>query len=319
MTREGIVHAINGISYTLYDGEVLGILGESGSGKSVSLRALVGLLPPGRTQISGEIHFEGTNLLGLAEQEMNRIRGSRMAMIFQEPMSALDPVFPIGVQIAESIVRHEGASWRAAMRRAKGLLEMVQIPSAERRLHAYPHEMSGGQRQRAMIALALACRPKLLLADEPTTALDVTVQMQIILLLRELQRELGMSVLFVTHDVGVATEISDRLAVMYGGRFVEQGPAVEVIEQPRHPYTSGLLRSTVHGSRRGQRLDAIPGMPPDLRRLSHGCAFAPRCRYVEDHCITTLPELTPVARQHESACLRVVDGSLTLPMPAQPG
>ena len=314
-TREGTVRAINGVSFNLDDSEVLGILGESGSGKSVSLRALVGLLPPGRTHLSGEIWFEGMNLVGLPERDLNRIRGAKIAMIFQEPMVALDPVFTVGEQIAESIVRHEGVSWQAAMARAKNLLDMVRIPSAVRRLKSYPHEMSGGMRQRAMVALALACRPKLLLADEPTTALDVTVQIQIILLLRELQRELGMAVIFVTHDVGVVAEISDRIAVMYGGRFMEHGPAVKVIEQPRHPYTMGLLRSTVHGSRRGQRLDTIPGMPPDLAQLAEGCAFAPRCRYVEDRCVSMLPELAMVDAQHESACLRVANGSLTLEAP----
>jgi peptide/nickel transport system ATP-binding protein len=311
-TREGTVQAINGVSFDLDAGEVLGILGESGSGKSVSLRALVALLPAERTRLSGEIWFEGMNLAGLPERDMNQIRGAKIAMIFQEPMIALDPVFTIGEQIAESIVRHEGVSWQTATGRARDLLDRVRIPSAARRLKSYPHEMSGGMRQRAMVALALACRPQILLADEPTTALDVTVQIQIILLLRELQRELGMAVIFVTHDVGVAAEISDRIAVMYGGRFVEHGPVVNVIEQPRHPYTAGLLSSTVHGSRRGQRLDTIPGMPPDLTRLGDGCAFAPRCRYAEDRCVSMLPELAIIDTQHASACLRIADGSLTL-------
>ncbi|MEQ9125145.1 MAG: ABC transporter ATP-binding protein, partial [Alphaproteobacteria bacterium] len=220
-TREGLVRAVNGVSFDLPRGEVLGILGESGSGKSVTLRAIMGLLPKRRTAVSGSVAFDGHDLLTLPEADLNRRRGPEIAMIFQEPMTALDPVFTVGDQIAETTRRHAGASRRDAMRRARDLLDMVRIPSPERRLAAFPHEMSGGMRQRAMIALALACRPSLLLADEPTTALDVTVQIQIVLLLRELQRELGMSIIFVTHDVGVASEISDRIAVMYAGRFME--------------------------------------------------------------------------------------------------
>jgi len=205
-------------------------------------------------------------------------------MIFQEPMVALDPVFTIGEQIAETIVRHEGAAHAAAWRRARDLLEMVQIPSATRRLKSFPHELSGGMRQRAMIALALSCRPAVLLADEPTTALDVTVQIQIIVLLRQLQRELGMAVVFVTHDVGVAVEVADRLAVMYAGRFVETGPTETVIERPAHPYTAALLTSTVLGAVSGHRLEAITGTPPDVSLLPMGCSFAPRCRFAVDAC-----------------------------------
>jgi peptide/nickel transport system ATP-binding protein len=205
------------------------------------------------------------------------VRGTKIAMIFQEPMTALDPVFTIGEQIAETIVRHEGVSRAVAYRRALALLEMVQIPSAARRLRSYPHEMSGGMRQRAMIALALSCRPAVLLADEPTTALDVTVQIQIIVLLRQLQQELGMAVVFVTHDVGVAAEVADRISVMYAGRFVETGSAEGVIRSPAHPYTAGLLASTVLGAVQGQRLEAIQGAPPDMTALPPGCSFAPRC------------------------------------------
>jgi peptide/nickel transport system ATP-binding protein len=231
-------------------------------------------------------------------------------MIFQEPMIALDPVFTIGEQIEETIIRHESVSARAARARALELLELVQIPSAARRLKAYPHEMSGGMRQRAMIALALSCRPSVLLADEPTTALDVTVQIQIILLLRQLQRELGMAVIFVTHDVGVAVEIADRLAVMYAGRFVETGPAAAVIRSPRHPYTEGLLASTVHGSVRDRRLQAIPGMPPALTDLPPGCAFAPRCRHVANRCVAATPPEHHVSSDHMTRCIRAADGSL---------
>jgi len=310
VTREGIVHAVNGVSFDLLPGEVLGILGESGSGKTVTLRALIGLLPPGRTQIDGSLHVVGLDLAQLTEAELTDLRGTRIAMIFQEPMIALDPVFTIGEQIGETVIRHEGVSARAARARALELLELVQIPSAARRLKAYPHEMSGGMRQRAMIALALSCRPSVLLADEPTTALDVTVQIQIILLLRQLQRELGMAVIFVTHDVGVAVEIADRLAVMYAGRFVETGPAAAVIRSPRHPYTEGLLASTVHGSVRDRRLQAIPGMPPALTDLPPGCAFAPRCRHVASRCVAAPPPEHHVSPDHMTRCVRAADGSL---------
>jgi peptide/nickel transport system ATP-binding protein len=227
-----------------------------------------------------------------------------VSMIFQEPMLAFDPVFTVGTQIVETITRHEPVGHDVALKRALDLLELVQIPSAKRRLDAYPHEMSGGMRQRAMIALALACRPSLLLADEPTTALDATVQIQILLLLRQLQRELGMTVIFVTHDVGVAVEIADRVAVMYAGRFVETGPLAEVVGKRRHPYTAGLLASTVHGAMRGQRLEAIPGAPPNLANPITGCAFAPRCRHTVDACRRAdVPEFWP-APDHMSRCLR---------------
>jgi peptide/nickel transport system ATP-binding protein len=301
---EHTVHAVNGVSFDLAPGEVLGILGESGSGKSVTLRALVGMLPPRQTRLAGEIHVAGRDLARLGARELADLRGRTVAMIFQEPMTALDPVYTIGEQIEETIVRHEGGTYRAARARARELLDLVQIPSPERRLRAYPHEMSGGMRQRAMIALALSCRPSILLADEPTTALDVTVQIQIILLLRHLQRELGMAVVFVTHDVGVSVEIADRLAVMYAGRFIETGPTEAVIRAPRHPYTEGLLNSIVQADRRG-RLTAIPGAPPDLRVLPPGCAFAARCSLVEDRCLTSVPAEYHVDPGHSTRCVRV--------------
>ncbi len=282
------IAAVNGVSFTLAPGETLTILGESGSGKSVTLKALMGLLPP-RARVGGVVRLAGQSLLDLPRAALSRLRGRRISMVFQEPMSALDPVYTIGTQIAEAIVRHEGLSRRAAMQRAQEMLEHVRIPSARRRLSNYPHEMSGGMRQRAMIALALACKPDVLLADEPTTALDVTVQIQILLLLRQLQQELGMAMVFVTHDMGVAAEISDRVAVMYAGRFVETGTARQIIRDPRHPYTAGLLSSTVHGGRRGDSLEAIPGAPPDLAALQRGCAFAPRCRWAEARCRATDP------------------------------
>jgi peptide/nickel transport system ATP-binding protein len=313
--RDRIVHAVNGVSFDLAAGEVLGILGESGSGKSVTLRALIGLLPAGQTRLEGEVRVAGRDIRGLSGKALADFRGRTIAMIFQEPMTALDPVYTIGEQIEETIVRHEGVSRGTAHRRALELLDLVQIPSPARRLAAYPHEMSGGMRQRAMIALALSCHPSVLLADEPTTALDVTVQIQIILLLRQLQRELGMAVIFVTHDVGVSVEIADRLAVMYAGRFVETGPTEAVIRQPRHPYTEGLLASTLTPAR-GERLAAIPGSPPDLRALPPGCAFAPRCRHAEERCSALVPAEHLVAVDHMTRCVRVADGSLWESVPA---
>jgi peptide/nickel transport system ATP-binding protein len=280
---ERTVHAVNGVDLTLAEGEVLGLIGESGSGKSVTLRALLRLLPPRRTTITGTLRVAGRDVLALDEGALEEMRGGIVSMIFQEPMLALDPVYTIGDQIAETVVRHTGARWSQARARALEMLEHVRIPSPRRRLDAYPHEMSGGMRQRAMIALALSCNPKVLLADEPTTALDATVQIQILLLLRELQRELGMAVIFVTHDIGVAVEICDRLAVMYAGRIVESGTLRQVLAMPAHPYTRGLLASTVHGER-GSRLPAIPGAPPRLDRLPQGCAFAPRCTLAERAC-----------------------------------
>ena len=243
---------------------MLGLLGESGSGKSVTLRALMRLLPKKRTQISGSVKVLGRDVLALDDEELSAFRGQTVSMIFQEPALALDPVYTIGRQIAETVMRHEGKSEKEATARALEMLEVVRIPSAKRRLEAYPHEMSGGMRQRAMIALALSCKPKILLADEPTTALDATVQIQILLLLRELQREFGMSVIFVTHDIGVAIEICDRVAVMYAGQIVEQGTLSQIVRSPMHPYARGLLASTVHGAKRGQRLETIPGTPPSL-------------------------------------------------------
>jgi len=274
--RERVVHAVNGVDLALGEGETLGLLGESGSGKSVTLRSLMRLLPPRRARIGGRILFAGEDVLAMDERRLADHRGRSVAMVFQEPMLAFDPVFTIGEQIAETVRRHEGVDRAAARRRALEMLERVRIPGAARRLDAYPHEMSGGMRQRAMIALALSCRPRLLLADEPTTALDATVQIQILLLLRELQAELGMAMIFVTHDIGVAVETSDRIAVMYAGRVVESGAVRDVVRAPRHPYTAGLLASRARGAPRGSRLAAIPGAPPDLARLSPGCAFARR-------------------------------------------
>lgn len=283
------VHAVNGVSFSLKAGEMLGILGESGSGKSVTLKALLRLLPPKRTRISGSVHVAGQDVLAFDAAALSRYRGATASMIFQDPTLALDPVYTVGQQIIESVVRHEGISRDAARKRALEMFERVRIPSAARRLDAYPHEMSGGMRQRAMIALALACRPKLLLADEPTTALDATVQIQILLLLRELQHELNMAGIFVTHDIGAAVEVSDRLAVMYGGKFVETGTVHEIMRNPRHPYTRGLLAANLHGVQKGQRLEAIPGTPPKLDHVPNNCSFAPRCPHKMPVCDAQLP------------------------------
>jgi peptide/nickel transport system ATP-binding protein len=288
------VAAVNGCSFSLAKGETLTILGESGSGKSVTLKTMMGLLPD-YAETSGAIRLNGQDMLAIPEADRAKLRGRAISMIFQEPMAALDPVYTIGEQISETIVQHEGVDRRTAMKRALGLLEQVRIPSPERRLKNFPHEMSGGMRQRAMIALALACKPSVLLADEPTTALDVTVQIQILLLLRQLQRELGMAIVFVTHDVGAAAEISDRIAVMYAGRFVETGTTREIMRTPCHPYTRGLMSSTVHGGMRGKVLETIPGTPPNLANLPPGCAFAPRCRLASEAC--TKDDIPVVTRQ----------------------
>lgn len=306
-TPQGPITAIDRLSLDLNRGEVLGLIGESGSGKSVTLRALLRILPERRTTIAGQMMVGGRDALALTGEALRAYRGGEVSMIFQEPATALDPVHTIGSQIAEAVRVHSGCSQADAMARALEMLDLVRIPSAKTRLGNYPHEMSGGMRQRAMIALALSTRPKLLLADEPTTALDATVQIQVILLLRELQRELGMATIFVTHDVGVAAEISDRVAVMYGGRVVETGTAVQVLTAPRHPYTRGLLSSTVHGVAPGARIDAIPGMPPDPARMPPGCAFAPRCVQATDACRAAIPALALQPDDRAVACARLAD------------
>jgi len=305
VSREETVHAVNGVSFDLLPGEVLCIIGESGCGKSVTMRALMRLLPKKRTRIAGHMRVGEDDILTLDEAGLTRLRGSTVAMIFQEPMTALDPVYTIGEQIAETVVRHEHCTKSAAMARALELLQMVRVPSPERRLKAYPHELSGGLRQRAMIAIALSCQPSLLLADEPTTALDATVQIQVLVLLRKLQKEFGMGLIFVTHDLGVAAQIADKVAVMYAGRIIEYGSAQDVLINPQHPYTIGMLASTVRGQARGKDIEAIPGSPPDLRSLPKGCSFAPRCKYAAADCRVAVPQPVAMAEGHSASCCHI--------------
>jgi peptide/nickel transport system ATP-binding protein len=302
-TPDRTVHAVNGVSFDVKRGETLGILGESGSGKSVTLRSILKLHPAHRTKWSGSITLEGDEVLTMNGRDLANLRGNQVSMIFQEPATAFDPVFTIGHQISETVRRHTGKSEADSLKRAKDLLEMVRIPSPVQRLKAYPHEMSGGMRQRAMIALALSCNPSLLLADEPTTALDATVQIQVLLLIRELQRDLDLGVIFVTHDIGVAVEVSDRVGVMYAGKLVELASVEQMVDTPKHPYSRGLLASTVHDGMRGQRLEAIPGAPPDLADVPTACSFAPRCKFVEPKCLSAPPPLASVGDSHLVRCV----------------
>jgi len=314
-TRDGLVRAVSGVSFSLDAGRVLALLGESGSGKSVTLRALLGLHPAVRARVDGEVLLKGRDVNRLDEAARERLRGGVVSMVFQEPMTALDPVYTIGEQIVETLVQHRGLARAAASSRARELLDLVQVPSPERCLASYPHEISGGMRQRAMIAIALACEPELLLADEPTMALDVTVQAQILWLLRDLQRRLGLAVIFVTHDLGVAAEIADEAAVMYAGRIVEQAPIRELFRRPAHPYTEGLMQATVRRGQKGKALIPIPGAPPNLIALPAGCAFAARCPITKSVCVETLPMLHAVAADHVSRC-HLVPERFTSPLVA---
>ncbi len=302
-TQDGVVHAVNGISYEVREGETLAIVGESGSGKSVGVMSLIRLIPqpPGKIT-DGEVWFEGENLLSLSEEEIRHVRGNRIAIIFQDPMTSLNPVLTIGYQISEALQLHLGLNRNEARERSIELLKMVGIPDAERRIDDYPHQFSGGMRQRVMIAMGLSCNPKLLIADEPTTALDVTIQAQILDLVKRLREELGMAVIWITHDLAVVAGLAHRVAVMYAGMMVEKAHVRDIYYDPRHPYTLGLLNSIPRLDKVGRRLEPIEGLPPDLLALPKGCPFAPRCRFRIDRCLEEMPTLTTVAPGHEVAC-----------------
>jgi len=308
--EDGNVHAVDGITYQVAKGRTLGIVGESGSGKTVSSLTTLGLTRRQGAKISGKILFEGRDLLSCSEEEMRSIRGNEIAMIFQDPLSALHPLYRVGKQLTETVLTHGRASKRQARERAVELLGLVGIPDPARRVDMYPHELSGGMRQRAMIAMALANEPKLLIADEPTTALDVTVQAQILALMEDLQRELGMAIVIITHDMGVVAEMADDIAVMYAGRIVETAPAALIFSAPEHPYTWGLLRSIPGLDRpRGEALVPIPGTPPSLINRPSGCHFHPRCAYSQPEHERVDPALEPLpdAGEHHVACLLSVE------------
>ncbi len=301
--REGVVHAVSGVSLALERGRTLGLVGESGSGKTVTALTVLGLTRSPTTEISGEILLDGVDVLKLSDSELRGIRGRRVAMVFQDPLSSLHPMYRVGWQMIEAIRAHERVSKKAARGRAVDLLRSVGIPSPEERVDSYPHELSGGMRQRVMIAMGIALDPDLLIADEPTSALDVTVQSQILELLVELQKTTGMALLLVSHDLGVIAEQTDDVAVMYAGRIVEHGPSETVIDSALHPYTRGLLRSIPHmDSARDKRLTPIPGAPPSPVSLPPGCAFHPRCELARPSCKTGVPSLEPVGRDHRIAC-----------------
>jgi peptide/nickel transport system ATP-binding protein len=301
-THEGEVRAVSDLSYTLHRGETLGIVGESGSGKSVSSLALMGLLNRDRTQVSGEATFGGRNLLTLPPEQMREIRGKDLAMIFQDPFACLHPMYRVGDQIAEAVTAHANVSKSKALDRAVELLDDVGIPKARDRARDYPHQFSGGMRQRAMIAMALVNNPSVLIADEPTTALDVTVQAQILDLIEEVKREFNIGVILITHDLGVVSETADSVLVMYAGRSMETGPARDVFAAPQHPYTWGLLQSMPSIDRRLDRLMAIEGTPPSLHRVPTGCPFNPRCAYAFAPCTVELPELRQIPDGHFDRC-----------------
>jgi oligopeptide/dipeptide ABC transporter ATP-binding protein len=301
-THSGPLRAVNELTFSLQRGKVLAVIGESGSGKSALLRTILGIQPQS-ARIEGEVWLNGIDLLRLSARERERIRGSWVSMIFQDPMTALDPLFTVEQQLVETIRRHGSLSRSAARLRALELLTLVHIPSPERRLKSYPFELSGGMRQRVVMAIALASQPGLLLADEPTTALDVTVQARALQLIRELRRQLDMSVVFVTHDLAVAAEIADDIAVMYAGRFVETGPVREIIRNPQHPYTRGLLEANVQPGQTS-RPQAIAGSPPNLARLPQGCSFAPRCDLANERCWEAMPELQAIRPRHQVRCVR---------------
>ncbi|MBS0662275.1 MAG: ABC transporter ATP-binding protein [Verrucomicrobia bacterium] len=310
-TRSGVYRAVDGISFAIERGETLGIVGESGSGKSVTCYSLMGLVPqpPGRIE-SGTAVFDGTDLLHCTPREARAIRGKRVAMIFQDPMTSLNPYLRISEQLIEPLLIHEPVSRRDALARGVAMLEAVGVNDAANRIHSYPHEFSGGMRQRVMIAMALITRPELLIADEPTTALDVTVQAQILELIKRLQRELDMAVIFITHDLGVVSGLCDRVQVMYAGRIVETGDTRTLFRSPRHPYTRALQRSIPSLQAKGAALFTIPGLPPDLSQPIQGCAFAPRCEHASAMCLAGTPALAESEPGHAHACVRAQAGEI---------
>ncbi len=303
-TSAGTVRAVDGVNYNVEAGETVAVVGESGCGKSVTALSIMRLVadPPGKI-VEGEIRFNGTDLLSLDEEEMRQIRGRDIGMVFQEPMTSLNPVLSVGRQLTETLETHFGMSREDADKRAIELLGLVGIAEPERRLAQYPHHFSGGMRQRVMIAMALACDPKLIIADEPTTALDVTIQAQILELMKNLTREMGVAMIIITHNLGVVARYADRVNVMYAGKIVESGTAKEIYHNPRHPYTLALLKSVPRlDLPRGAKLDPVDGQPPDLARLDDGCPFRPRCRFAQDGCANDVPPLAEVREKHWSAC-----------------
>ena len=309
-TRYGTVTALDSVSFHVDQGETLGIVGESGCGKSITALSLMGLIPtpPGKIA-AGSIKFLGSELIGLPPAKLRSLRGSDMAMIFQEPMTSLNPVFTVGDQIAEAITLHQNLEHENAFKQAIELLDRVGIPSPEKRARDFPHQLSGGMRQRVMIAMAVSCRPKILIADEPTTALDVTVQAQIFDLLNEVQREFGAAIILITHDMGAISEMADRVAVMYAGRIIEEGRADDILDHPQHPYTRGLISCIPSLDQTQDRLREIPGIVPPLHELGSGCAFAKRCDHAFDRCLTTRPSLS-TAGHHPNACFAVEEQRL---------
>jgi oligopeptide/dipeptide ABC transporter ATP-binding protein len=306
-TSAGTVRAVDGISYGVDAGETVALVGESGCGKSVSALSILRLIPdpPGRV-VGGSIRFFGTDLLHLSDEEIREVRGQRIAMVFQEPMTSLNPVLSIGLQLTETLEQHLAMAPEAARQRALELLGMVGISDTERRLGQYPHHFSGGMRQRVMIAMALCCEPQLIIADEPTTALDVTIQAQILELMKDLTKRLGVALVIITHNLGVVARYADRVNVMYAGKIVEQGSAADIYREPRHPYTVGLLGSVPRLDQpRRKKLDSIDGQPPDLARLDDGCAFRPRCRHAVERCNGSVPNLESVGNGHLAACWRL--------------
>ena len=302
-SKHEVARAVNGVSYSLAEGETLAVLGESGSGKSVTAQAIMGILDmPPAVIPRGQIRFRGDNLLEMPERERRQIRGKRIAMIFQDALSSLNPVFTVGWQIAEMFRVHDGASRKEAKKKAIEMMDLVRIPAAADRYGDYPHQFSGGMRQRIMIAMAISLNPDVLIADEPTTALDVTVQAQVMELIAEIQQERQMGLILITHDLGVVADVADKIAVMYAGRIIESGPIRDIFRAPAHPYTEGLLASIPRVDQKGQELYAIKGMPPSLARIPTGCAFNPRCQYVQDVCRTDVPPDYRVDLTHTSAC-----------------